>query len=118
MASLQPRRLRPVSFPDLSLGELFARLASPAGEGLVVLTPNRRLAAALEAEFDTRQQARSLEAWEAPDILPFAAFLERLRDDALHADGAPPPALLTPAQEAHLFLIHHFCERIDAAFPE
>jgi D-sedoheptulose 7-phosphate isomerase len=22
------------------------------------------------------------------------------------------------AQEAHLFLIHHFCERIDAAFPE
>lgn len=105
VASLRPLRLPPVAFPDLDLtpGELFSRLASPAGSGLVVLTPNRRLAAALEAEFDARQQARSLESWEAPDILPFAAFLERLHDDALHADGALPPALLTPAQEAHLW---------------
>lgn len=29
-----------------------------------------------------------------------------------------PGASGAAAQEAHLFLIHHFCERIDAAFPD
>lgn len=91
-------------FAALSRGDLFALLAQGQRAGVVVLTPNRRLAQALGAEFDAAQRARGLASWEAPDILPFPVFLERLWDDALHAEGGDAvPALLAPLQEAHLW---------------
>jgi hypothetical protein len=41
---------------------------------------------------------------EAPDILPFGAFVERLWEDALYSDlGGSLPLLLTEAQEQHLW---------------
>ncbi len=84
--------------------ELFARLAGGLAAGATVVTPNRRLAQALTREFDAFQIARGLKSWEAADILPFAGFLERLWDDALHGDtGDTLPMLLTPAQEQQLW---------------
>jgi probable DNA repair protein len=78
--------------------ELFARL----GEGVTVVTPNRRLAQALEREFDDYQIAKGLKVWDAPDILPFGAFLARLYDEAFYAGGALKP-LLGPAQAEQLW---------------
>jgi probable DNA repair protein len=56
------------------------------------------------AEFDAHQIARERSVWEAPDILPFDAFIERLWEDALYSElGETLPLLLTPAQEQHLW---------------
>ena len=89
---------------ELSRDELFARLAlGPAG-GTTVVTPNRRLAQTLAAEFDRRQQAAGLAVWETADVLPYAAFVERLYDDALHSPLADRlPLLLGPDQELSLW---------------
>ena len=86
----------------LSTKDLFFRLAEGHAAGITVV--NRRLAQALNAEFDAFQIAKNLNSWEAPDILPFGAFVERLYEDALYSDlGAKLPLLLTPAQEQRLW---------------
>ena len=82
----------------LSKPELFARLAEGHAARITVVTPNRRLSQSLMAEFDTHQVSKGLPAWEAPDILPFEAFVVRLWEDALYG-GLELPLLLTPAQE-------------------
>jgi probable DNA repair protein len=88
----------------LSKSELFARLAEGHAARITVVTPNRRLAQALTAEFDEFQVARGLAAWEAADILPLAAFVERLWEDALYSElGGKLPLLLTGAQEQALW---------------
>src|SRR5688572_23941922 len=88
----------------LEKSELFSRLEKGHGERLTVVTPNRRLAQDLQREFDAHQIAKGLTVWEAPDILPFGAFVERLWEDALYSDlGEKLPLLLTPAQEQHLW---------------
>ena len=88
----------------LSKADLFARLAEGHAAGVTVVTPNKRLSQALMAEFDAFQIAKDLKVWEAPDILPFGAFVERLWEDALYSDlGEKLPLLLTPAQEQHLW---------------
>ena len=93
-----------VSRTEIDRSALFERLARGHGERLVVLTPNRRLAQALEAEFDRAQLARGLRSWEAPDIVPFPAFVERQYEEAIFAaGGADLPALLSPAQEQWLW---------------
>src|SRR5437773_4341360 len=80
--------------------ELFQRLAEGHAARITVVTPNRRLAQALTAEFDAFQIGKGLSVWEAPDILPFGAFVERLWEDALYSElGDKLPLLLTPAQE-------------------
>jgi probable DNA repair protein len=83
----------------LSKSELFARLAAGHAAGITVVTPNRRLAQALRAQFDAFQSARNLSAWEDADILPVGAFIERLYEEALYAGDADLPQLLSPAQE-------------------
>src|SRR5687767_4103408 len=88
----------------LEKSELFSRLEKGHGERLTVVTPNRRLAQDLQREFDAHQIAKGLTVWEAPDILPFGAFVERLWEDALYSDlGETLPLLLTPAQEQHIW---------------
>jgi len=88
----------------LSKAELFARLAEGHAARVTVVTPNKRLSQALMLEFDSFQISRNLSVWEAPDILPFGAFVERLWEDALYSDlGEKLPLLLTPAQEQHLW---------------
>ncbi len=88
----------------LSRADLFARLEKGHAEQVTVVTPNKRLSQALMAEFDEFQIKKNLTVWEAPDILPFGAFVERLWEDALYSDlGEKLPLLLTPAQEQHLW---------------
>jgi ATP-dependent helicase/nuclease subunit B len=80
--------------------DLFTCLAA----GATVVTPNRRLAQALEREFDDFQIGKGLRVWEAPDILPVAAFVARLYEEALYLSGkAVLPPLLTPAQEERIW---------------
>ncbi len=84
--------------------ELFQRLAEGHAARITVVTPNRRLAQALTGEFDAFQIGKGLTVWEAPDILPFGAFVERLWEDALYSElGDKLPLLLTPAQEQLLW---------------
>lgn len=93
-----------VASPLLTRPDLFARLENGHAEQVTVVTPNRRLAQDLQREFDAHQIAKGLTVWEAPDILPFGAFVERLWEDALYSDlGEKLPLLLTPAQEQHLW---------------
>src|SRR5258708_16272634 len=88
----------------LPKADLFARLAEGHAARVTVVTPNQRLAHSLTLEFDDYQIARGLTSWEAADILPFGAFVERLWEDALYSDlGESLPLLLTPAQEQHLW---------------
>src|SRR5258705_10349646 len=79
---------------------LFERLARGGSAGATVVTPNKRLSQALMLEFDAFQIGKAVSVWEAPDILPFGAFVQRLYEDGLYADlSAEPPMLPTPAQE-------------------
>ena len=88
----------------LSKPELFARLAEGHAARITVVTPNRRLSQALMSEFDAFQISKDLKVWEAPDILPFDAFVQRAYEDALYSDLAVElPTLLTPAQEQVLW---------------
>jgi ATP-dependent helicase/nuclease subunit B len=88
----------------LSKEELFARLAEGHAARITVVTPNRRLSQTLMADFDAFQITKNLTVWEAPDILPFGAFVERLWEDALYSDlGESLPLLLTEAQEQRLW---------------
>ena len=83
----------------ISKRELFGRLAQGQVARTVVVTPNRRLAQALKAEFDRAQAARGLTVWEDADILPLASFVERCYVDALYSDrGGALPLLLADAQ--------------------
>src|SRR5712664_1259281 len=83
---------------------LFERLARGRSASVTVVTPNQRLSRALMLEFDAFQIGKALSVWEAPDILPFGAFVQRLYEDGRYADlSAELPMLLTPAQEEELW---------------
>src|SRR5690242_15404651 len=73
-------------FPVLKRSVLFERLAQGSSAGVTVVTPNQRLSQALVLEFDAFQIGKGLSVWEAPDILPFGAFVRRLYEDGLYAD--------------------------------
>jgi ATP-dependent helicase/nuclease subunit B len=84
--------------------ELFENLALGHAERITVVTPNRRLSQALVADFDAYQAAQGRTVWEAADILPVGAFVERLYEDALYSDlKTELPMLLTQAQEQLLW---------------
>src|SRR5882672_3074023 len=72
--------------PILKKSELFERLALGRSAAVTVVTPNKRLSQALMLEFDAFQIEKALSIWEAPDILPFGAFVQRLYEDGLYAD--------------------------------
>ncbi len=84
----------------LAKADLFARLAEGHAARITVVTPNRRLARTLTAEFDGFQLGHNRSVWEAADILPFDAWVQRLWEEALYAEaGGALPLLLTGAQE-------------------
>ena len=88
----------------LAESALHERLEAADKRGVTVVTPNRRLAAAVRARYDQRQSARGASAWESPDVLPFDAWLERLWDGLGYSEeGAALPLLMTPAQEEALW---------------
>ncbi len=75
---------------------------SPAA--VCVVTPNRRLARVLAADFDADQAAQSRTVWETPLILPFSAFVAHLYDAALHNPALTNVrAPLTSTQERALW---------------
>lgn len=87
-----------MSPPQIPFPELVARLAEGHAAGLTVLTPNRRLAQAVESEVDAIHLASGEASWEAPDALPFSTFVERCHEEALHVDaGAALPLVLADA---------------------
>src|SRR5215467_3662941 len=91
-------------WPVIEKSALFERLAQGRSAGVTVVTPNQRLSQALMLEFDAFQIARGLSVWEAPDILPFGAFAQRLYEDGLYSDlSAELPMLLTPTQEEEIW---------------
>jgi ATP-dependent helicase/nuclease subunit B len=86
----------------LAKQELLAQLAEGHAARITVVTPNTRLAQALVSDFDAFQQEKTV--WEAADILPIGAFVERLYEDALYSDIPESlPLLLTGAQEEWLW---------------
>src|ERR1700730_10445390 len=87
----------------LSRPDLFARLAEGHAAGITVVTPNTRLAQALQREFDFFQAKNDKSVWEAPDFLPFSAFVGRLYEDALYCELPALPMLLTAVQEQWLW---------------
>jgi len=83
---------------------LFARLAEGHAAGITVVTPNRRLAQVLKAEFDAFQSGKGLSSWEDADILPYEAFAARCYDDARYMEGGSGlPMLLSPPQAQALW---------------
>src|SRR5215471_1716010 len=91
-------------WPVIEKSALFERLAQGRSAGVTVVTPNRRLSHALMLEFDAFQIGKALSVWEAPDILPFGAFVQRLYEDGLYSDlSAELPMLLTPSQEEEVW---------------
>ena len=90
--------------PVIEKSALFERLAQGRAAGVTVVTPNRRLSQALMLEFDAFQIGKALSVWEAPDILPFGAFVQRLYEDGLYEDlPAELPTLLSPSQEEEVW---------------
>jgi probable DNA repair protein len=87
----------------LEKADLLARLAEGHAARITVVTPNTRLSQALVADFDVFQIERQKTVWEAADILPLGAFVERLYEDALYSDLPDVPLLLTSAQEEWLW---------------
>src|SRR2546430_6655582 len=86
------------------LMDVSQRFAEGHAARITVVTPNSRISRVLTSEFDSFQVAKGLTVWEAPDILPFGAFVERLWEDALYSElGDKLPLLLTPAQELLLW---------------
>lgn len=65
--------------------------------GATLLTPNRRLAAAASATFDSAQQAAGQSAWRSPDVLPLGAWLGKQLERALRDDDSLQA--LSPVQE-------------------
>jgi ATP-dependent helicase/nuclease subunit B len=88
----------------LEKADLLARLAEGHAARITVVTPNTRLSQALVSDFDFFQVEKQKNVWEAADILPVGAFVERLYEDALYSDIPDElPLLLTGAQEEWLW---------------
>ena len=90
--------------PRIARDELFRRLESGEAGGIAVVTPNHRLAQALMSQFDRRQQGAGHASWEAPDILHWTLWIERLHEDARYSPAAADvPLLLSPSEEQLLW---------------
>lgn len=97
-------------FPQITLTDVFNRFSIGLKSGVVVVTPNRRLAMVLQLEFNSSQVARGRITWGTPDILPIAAFIERAYKEVAYSEQAIKlPILLTPAQEQAMWedIIRH-----------
>ncbi|SCX44316.1 PD-(D/E)XK nuclease family protein [Nitrosospira sp. Nsp1] len=93
-----------LNFPQVLLTEIFASRDVGLVDGVTIVTPNRRLAAALKHEFDGARSAEGISAWDSADILPISTFIERIYEEALYsAQASHLPALLRPAQEQVLW---------------
>jgi probable DNA repair protein len=88
---------------EIPRAELLALLSRPPPGAVAVITPNQRLALALQQEYAADRAAQGLTLWESPDILSWAGFVERAGHDASYCDAAPLPLALTAAQSQALW---------------
>src|SRR6478736_2109201 len=73
-------------------------------DGTIAVTPNRRLARRVHAEFDLALAASGRRAWPTPAILPYAGWLAMLWETLLARDhAAEPRTLLSGAQTLALW---------------
>lgn len=86
-------------FSPISQKEAFKRINA----GATVITPNRRLALALKAQFNFDQIKQKMTVWHTADILPFTVLIERMYSDALYTTKTRLPFLLSPIQEQALW---------------
>ncbi len=77
-------------------------LNAALAEGAAVITANRRLARAVLDSYNLAQAANGSAAWETPDVLPWASWLQRGWETMAVGDGAQP-LLLTAFQELSLW---------------
>src|SRR5579862_6906664 len=64
-----------------------------------ILTPNRRLSATLQKQFQSFQLSQEHACWQTPDILPLSSWLKRCWQQHILNTVAPSPQLLNAAQE-------------------
>jgi probable DNA repair protein len=69
-----------------------------AREGATIVTAGRRLARTLREDSNAWERAAGREAWEAPAILPWSAWLGELWNELLYS-GEPVPLRLDDEQE-------------------
>lgn len=91
-------------FHFLSQENLFKRLSAGVTAATVV-TPNRRLAQALVNGFNQHQLEQQRVVWQTPDILPFAAFLERIHLNTLYSAPDTDLPLLLNAMQAQMLWV-------------
>lgn len=91
------------AFQIITRTELLDLLAQPPVGAVSVITPNQRLALALQQEFAESRSAQGLALWESADILSWSAFIERGADEARYSDASPMPLLLSAAQAQALW---------------
>jgi ATP-dependent helicase/nuclease subunit B len=102
----KPERLsfRAMGVREITRQDLFDSLAQGHAAGVTVVTPNRRLAQVLKADFADFQTGKGLTVWEDADILPLDAFVSRRYEDALYAEGGGAlPMLLSETQSRLLW---------------
>ncbi|MEP6997281.1 MAG: PD-(D/E)XK nuclease family protein [Betaproteobacteria bacterium] len=79
-------------------------LLSALADGAIAVTPNRRLARRLHAEFDAALAATGRRAWPTPAILPYAGWLAAVWETLLaHEDPAESRTLLSASQAITLW---------------
>lgn len=69
-------------------------------DGAIAITPNRRLARRLHAEFDAAQAATGRRAWPTPTILPYSTWIASLWDAVIARDAAAEQRALLTAPQA------------------
>ena len=76
-----------------------AKSSSLAAPPWSVVTGNKRLSRVLVEQHNQAQVERGLQAWPAPDILPWSAWLQRSYIELQSYQDAPLPRLLSDVQE-------------------
>jgi ATP-dependent helicase/nuclease subunit B len=98
--------------------ECFEQAVTAAAAGATVLTANTRSARAIQSAAEQRLRLSNT-AWLTPDVLPYAAFVERLYSDAVIA-GAVTVHALQREQELQLWreIIEHSPSGREMLLPE
>lgn len=69
----------------------------------VVMTPNRRLAMSLHAQYQQLKLEQGLSCWETPVILPVNTWIEKTWSDYTASTFSTPPYILNASQEQQLW---------------
>ncbi|HEX4377086.1 MAG TPA: PD-(D/E)XK nuclease family protein [Steroidobacteraceae bacterium] len=87
--------------------------------GGTLLVPSRQRATAVRLAFTATMLTRGRRVWDSPDVLPWAAWLERELDAAREA-GAPVPRRLTSMEEWLLWqeAVHEASANIEIMMPD